>query len=178
MIFKYLINYILHLVVQISEGSKLNESLVPTFKLSFTLAPLWYIWNKIVDWTLDNQDYMYFVLGAIFIDWIFGTVKHAFIDRDFDWKDNAIGLVTKIGLAVAGGFLFEGVNHLVGSDNILADTLRIVTRLVVFLYPAISAWKNMHIVSGGKFPPKIWITKTGKFYNTLNTNELKNKENE
>ena len=176
--FSYLYNYLLSLIIQATESNTIQDSLAPTIKLSFILTPLIYIWDRIINWTMNNQDYMIFVIIAILIDWATGSLKHLFIARNFDWGENAKGLITKLGLAAGGGFLFEGINYLIGTDNLVSDTLSIVTRLVVFLYPALSAWKNMHTLSGGKFPPKIWIDKSSSFYRTLNPKHFKNTEDE
>lgn len=162
----------LNLLVQVStEEDKFVENLVPTVKLSMMIAPLLVVFDKIVSWTIDNQDYMLFVLGAILIDWVFGTVKHR-IEKSFNWGDNAKGLVVKIALAVGGGFLFEGVTYLVG-ESLISDTLKAITRAIVFLYPAISAWKNMNILSGGEFPPKIWLKKVDKVYDNMDIKHFK-----
>lgn len=173
--FKNLITYIMSLTVESTEAGNFIDSIVPTVKLSIVLTPLWFVWQKILDWSLNNQDYMLLVVTAIFVDWALGSVKYL-VNKNFDLGENAKGLITKLGLAVAGGFLFEGVNYLSGDTTFISESLKIVTRLVVFLYPALSAWKNIHILSGGKFPPKIWIDRSNLFYKTMNPKHLKKEE--
>lgn len=153
---------------------------VATSKISILFSPFIFIWEKITKWGITNQDYILIVLGAIFIDWFLGTIKHLWFTRTFTWKGNAVGLVTKIALAVAGGFLFEGLNHLVAESDTVVSVMKIITRVIVFMYPAISAFENIYIVSGEKFPPKAWMERLKAWNETLNPNDLrgKNKEEE
>ena len=91
---------------------------------------------------------------AVLIDWFFGIWKHL-EKRTFSFKKNATGLILKIALTVGAGMLFEGLNSIVkDSADIVVLSLSIVTRVIVFLYPAVSAWQNIYIVSGERFPPK------------------------
>ena len=153
-------------------GLKLKSALV----LSISISPFVFIGENLLKWYLSNQDYIYLVLGAIVIDHILGSLHHAFIVRDFTWKKNAIGIAIKLGLVIAIGFLFEALPVIAKGDNILKDYLVIVTRLSVFLYPAGSAFGNMSVVTGGKFPPKAWMDKLSKFNENLNPEDLKPKQ--
>jgi len=69
--------------------------------------------------------------------------------------------------------LFEGLNSIVkDSADIVVLSLTIVTRVIVFLYPAVSAWQNIYVVSGERFPPKAWMDRINKFNENLNVKEL------
>ena len=104
--------------------------------------------------------------------WFFGIIKHL-QKRTFSLKKNAIGLILKITLTVGAAMLFEGMNSIVkNSADIVVISLTIVTRVIVFLYPAVSAWQNIYIVSGERFPPKAWMDRLNKFNENLNIKEL------
>ena len=81
-------------------------------------------------------------------------------------------------MAIEGGFLFEGLSHLTKDSDLLFSSLKITTRVIIFMYPAMSAWENLYIVSGEKFPPKTWMDKLNIFGKSLNPKDLipKNKE--
>ena len=147
-------------------------------KLSFLVSPFALLWDKLNAWTIDNQDFILVVLGAIIVDHILGSVKHAYFDFDFTWRQNGIGLLTKIGLLVAGGFLFEGLQVIIKHDNLMTSYLQITTRLIVFLYPAGSAFGNSSVISGGKFPPKSWLDKLNSFQRNLNPKDIITKNSE
>lgn len=150
------------------------SGLLSTAKFSLLVTPLILLWNKIVNWGINNQDYILIVLGAIMIDWFFGTLKHLFFTGTFTLKRNAIGLTTKISLAVAGGFLFEGLNYIVSDADFVLTTSKMLTRMIILMYPGISAFENIYIVSGEKFPPKAWMERLMKWRNSLNPKDLMN----
>jgi len=147
-----------------------------TIKLGLLVSPFALLWDKFSKWTIDNEAFILFVLGAIIVDHIFGSIKHAFFDKDFSWIKNIIGFFTKLGLVVGCGFLFEGLQVVIHKESIVTDYLEIITRLIVFLYPAGSAFGNSSIISGGKFPPDAWLKKLKKFQSNLNPNEFNKKQ--
>lgn len=174
---KKLILYITELLVQTTDHNYFN-SIWATTKLSFILTPFFFIWDRVTNWGIENSDYITIVLGAVFVDYVFGTIKHLWFSKDFTLKGNAFGLVMKIGLATAGGFLFEGLSHLTKDSDLLFSSLKITTRVIIFMYPAMSAWENLYIVSGEKFPPKTWMDKLNIFGKSLNPKDLISKDKE
>ena len=141
--------------------------------LALSFSPIAFIIEKITNWSLANQEYIILVLGAIAIDHVLGTLIHLFIKKDFCFKRNITGVLTKLGLVVAMGFLFEGVNNIIQEDSFVKGYLLIVLRLTVFLYPAGSAFINSSVITKGKFPPVGWINKMNKFNENLDLSEIK-----
>ena len=166
-----LIKFFLLQFMNIADGD-LIAKFSGAFKISLVVTPILFVWDKIVKWGIPNQDYILIVLMAILLDWFFGIIKHL-QKRTFSFKKNASGLILKIALTVGAGMLFEGLNSIVkDSADIVVLSLSIVTRVIVFLYPAVSAWQNIYIVSGERFPPKAWMDRMNKFNENLNVKEL------
>lgn len=143
-----------------------------TTKLGVLLSPFLLTFEKIANWTIENSEYIVWVLGAVIIDHLLGTIKHLWFTRTFSMKKNVTGMMVKLALVVAGGFLFEGLNQLIDPNagkmaEYTKDYLTITTRIIVFLYPAGSAFSNMSIISGGKFPPVGWMERLKKFQTNL-----------
>jgi hypothetical protein len=155
--FSILLSFFIQHASDIKSASKL-EQLKAVLVISLAFSPVAYLLEQIAAWTIDNQTFITFVLAAIAIDHLLGSVVHYFYIKDFNWAKNASGLLIKMGLLVCGAIIFEGLNHIVNKDSGLKDYLFIVCRLSVFFYPAGSAFANMSIISGGKFPPTGWIT--------------------
>jgi hypothetical protein len=174
MILQYFINVLTNL--NLIHIGTLEVKLQSTAKLAIFLSIPAYLFEHIVNWGVDNSDYVGFCMLAIVIDHILGTIRHLFIDRDFTIKKNIKGMVIKLGLVLCVGFLFEGLNVIVKNDSFIKEYLMITTRLMVFLYPAGSAFGNSSILSGGKFPPKSWIDKLKTYQENLDTKEFKNKD--
>lgn len=158
-------------------------SLFATAKISIFLTPFLALYDKLFKWGFDNQDYIWIVLGAILTDWFFGTIKHIFFTKTetgaptFSIKLNLFGLFIKIGLVVGGGFLFEGLSHLTREATFVETSLQIITRVIVFMYPAISAWENIYVVSGEKFPPKKWMERIGFYKESSKITDLIDTDN-
>ena len=178
MIITRMIRFFLLQFMNIADGD-LSTKLSGALKVSLIISPFIFVWDKIVKWGIPNQDYILIVLMAILLDWFFGIWKHL-EKRTFSFKKNATGLILKIALTVGAGMLFEGLNSIVkDSADIVVLSLTIVTRIIVFLYPAVSAWQNIYFVSGERFPPKAWMDRLNKFNENLNIKELtENNKNE
>lgn len=161
---------------------KFLASVKATLKLSFLLSIPVFSIERIIElftnWTIQNELFIIYVLGAIAIDHILGTFKHWLIDNDFSFFKNLLGIFKKIGLTVAIAFLFEGLNEIVKEQSLIKEYLTVVTKLVVFLYPTSSALGNSSALTDGKFPPKSFLDKITKFFKTMKPNDLINKKEE
>ena len=174
--FKRMIKYLLLQFVNIADGY-LTTTLVGAFKLGVILTPFIFVWEKLSKWGITNQDYVLVVVAAILIDWVFGVWKHL-KKRTFSFGKNAGGLILKLALCVGAGMLFEGLNSIVkNSADVIVVSLTIITRVIVFLYPAVSAWQNIYIVSDERFPPKAWMDKINRFNENLDLKELTDEKN-
>lgn len=156
-----------------------GESLVrikSTFLIAASISPIAFVVEQISNWSITNGAYILFVFAAIIIDHILGSLIHLFIKRDFTTKNNIIGLINKVGLVLVVGILFEGINHIIVGDNFIKDYLTILLRLLVFMYPAGSAFVNSGIITNGKFPPSGFLKKLSKFQENINVNEFREAE--
>ena len=162
---------LLTILTMINKGSILFQ-IKAVFMCSIVLSPLTWLITKLTDWQLANSSYVSFVLGAIAIDHLLGTVYHAFYLRDFSMKKNVSGLLVKLMLVVCMGYLFEGLDSLMIEESILKDYTVMVLRLMVFLYPAGSAFANSYEMTGRKFPPVGFMEKLKQFSKsaTINSN--------
>ena len=142
------------------------------FLSTMLVSPFVILFGKITNWAICNSTYVLFVLGAIAVDHFLGTLVHAFKLRDFSIKKNIIGLMLKLGMVVAVGFLFEGIAMLINSTSIVLTYLITTMRLFVFLYPAFSAMENSSILTNGKFPQKGILDKFKHFQENANVKEL------
>lgn len=143
--------------------------------ISLCLSPVAWLVDTFAQWQVNNSTYLGFVLGAIAIDHLLGSLYHAFWLRDFCIKKNLGGLFTKMVIVVSVGYLFEGLDALTPEATILKDYTVTVLRLMVFLYPAMSAFGNSYEMTGRKFPPYDIMEKLRKFTEnaTINLNPKK-----
>lgn len=124
-------------------------------------------------WWIENIDYFVIAMVLVAGDHLLGSVVHKWWKNDFNWRSNGVGLLIKTSMVLMGMLVFEGINHIAKEHSLIYDYLKLVTRLVVLLYPARSIWNNMSIVTNGKLPPKSIIDKSTLFLQTLNPKDLK-----
>lgn len=134
--------------------------------------------ETLTHWLSENGAYIFFVLVAITIDHILGSAVHLWLKKDFSFKKNITGVFTKLALVFSVGVLFEGFQFIYAQDNFITDYLSIITRLMVFLYPAGSAFMNCALLTNGKFPPVAFMQKITKFNQNLDLTEFKKKDDE
>lgn len=139
--------------------------------VSFFLYPFLWVFGVWSDFYMSNSEYVQFVLGAVLVDWVLGSIYHAFWRRDFTFKKNIKGLVVKIGLVVLVGFLFEGVGYFVKDAVTITGITVGALRLVVFLFPTLSALWSAYHISGKKFPPIGIMNKITQFNKELKISE-------
>ena len=87
-------------------------------------------------------------------------------------KKNIIGLFVKTSMVVAVSVIIEGMTMILGEDNFVTGYFTILTRLMVFVYPAGSALVNCAIITNGKFPPTSFMSKITKFNKDLNLKDF------
>lgn len=170
-----LIKFVFENMLIIKQGG-----LMAKFKSSFMLAiiasPPVMLLEKINEWYFQNYDYVIFVFIAIFIDHIVGTYLHAFILKDFSLRKNISGFFTKTLLVLMVGVLVEGSSKIMGGHDFLIMYFSLVSRLMVFIYPAGSALIGISIITEGKFPPTAWIKKISEFNKNLDIKKFNEKE--
>lgn len=146
--------------------------------LSLPVSAIPVLTDTLHQWKENNLIYVLGVLACIAFDHALGSYVHWKIKRDFSLKENAKGLILKISLCGISIVMFDIIGSIVKEVSLVYDYLNIVTKLVVILYPAGSAFMNMSEISNGKFPPKAWLRKIKNFNTNLDLSNFKEKENE
>lgn len=173
------LNFLAMNIVLMTRGCVMIK-LKSSFFVSLLMMPFIYIaesvypeFNVIKYWFMMNIQYLMFVFCAIVLDHIVGTYLHLFVKKDFTFYLNVKGLITKLSLTMMVAFVARGLVFIVGTDNLLAEYLTIVMRLMVFLYPAGSLLMNISLLTDGRFPPTGFMKKISKFNSDLDLSEFK-----
>lgn len=174
----YYLKQLVSALVLLHIGKSFAIKISSSLKLALLISPIAFSFEKLAKWTIQNEEYILAVLVAIIIDHASGSIKHAFFDKDFSFKENIFGLLLKVFVVVSGALLFEGINIIIEKQNIITDYLNIVAHLMVFLYPAGSAFANCSVITNGKFPPKSWLDRLNAFQQNLNPKDLTENKNE
>lgn len=168
---KAIIIYCLHGMKYGSIAMKIKSS----FYMALLISPLGFIIDETTKWASSQQVYIAFVLTAIVMDHILGTLVHLFVKRDFSFRRNIVGLLVKVGLVICVEITMNGILHIAGS-TMVSSYLAVVGQLLVFLYPAGSAMINCSHITKGRFPPIAFIDRVNMFNKNLDPKELDKKE--
>ena len=173
---KFLLLFTFRNLLLLHNGSIIIK-LKSTLLLALPFSIVTWLFSEVTKWTISNSDYIAGVLTCIAIDHIVGSIYHAFKAKDFTFKKNAVGLITKLALCAGAAILFEIIHNVVKEATLVYDYLKIVTRLIVILYPAGSAFMNMSALTNGVFPPLGWVSKIKAFNKDLDVERCSNKNN-
>jgi hypothetical protein len=159
--------------------SKLVINFFDAFQLSaffgFLTTISTIIFPGLQEWFVMNESYVNIALGCIAVDHALGTLIHSRIYKnDWDFQKNITGLGVKLSMVVAFAFLMEGLAHITIEDDFIYKYIKMSGRILVILYPAISAMKNMRIITNGNFPPAIFFGKAKDAFESGDIRKLKN----
>lgn len=163
---KPVLNFLLENLVAIHKGT-IAVKFKASFALAFYTAPVVFIMERITDWYMMNYAYVSFTMTAIMFDHLLGTWVHWKILRDFSWRRNIQGFFSKVILVLVGAVIIEGIIDIIKPVPLIADYVKVMSRLVVFIYPAGSALMNCSVLTGGKFPPTAFMQKITQFNKNL-----------
>ena len=142
-------------------------------KLSLCTGACGMLVVNLLDWWNTNFNYVAIALFLVAVDHALGSIVHAWWIKDFDLKKNGIGLLIKLSMVVVGGMIFEALTHITKDQDFVYSYLKMTTRLIVCIYPGLSALKNMSIITGGIFPPGSMINLFSVFQKDLDVEKLK-----
>ncbi len=167
---KSILLFIINHLLSIHTGT-IAVKLKSSFALGAVASPFVYIHSLLKGMDFDI---MIVISFAIIIDHAVGSAVHLWIKKDWSWKENAKGLLMKLFLCVSAFYLFEGMSVILKGADTLELYFKVTTSLIVFMYPAGSAFVNMSLLTGGKFPPTGWIDKIQSFNKNPNIKTFTN----
>ena len=123
-------------------------------------------------WYLDNHVIVFLIVGAIICDLFIGVWKHLKL-HTFSPKKMLTGFCEKAFIILIGYFLSESLVQILSDADFGTIYIKIVSRLMIFTYPAMNAFVNMGIITNGKFPPLGLIQRFEKFNKHLDPTAFK-----
>jgi hypothetical protein len=163
-------------------ASKLFLNFIDAFQISALYGLLTtvstFIFPGLQEWFTINESYVNIALGCIAVDHALGTLIHSrMYKNDWNFQKNITGLGVKLSMVVAFAFLMEGLAHITIEDDFVYKYIKMSGRILVILYPAISAMKNMRVITSGNFPPAIFFGKAKDAFESGDIRKLNNDNN-
>ena len=122
-----------------------------------------------------DLSFLYGVLFVLMIDHVLGTYLHYFVDKDFTFKANLLGLLKKLTVILSGYSMLLIMHDALDEVEFLDVYFKVMIKLMVLLYPLSSALVNMSKVTNGAFPPSGLLKKIKNFEKTGDLESLKEK---
>jgi hypothetical protein len=132
-------------------------------------APVAFVLSAFNAWFTDNRQFAIFILTAAIINAIVGARRHwvhgTFSPKLCFWKN-----IEMFAVVMSVYWMLEMLRYTVGS-NFAGDAFRIFIQVTALLYPISKTFKNIFILTKGKYPPEFIMT---KLYNFEKNGDLKN----
>lgn len=168
--------FIINNLVLIYKGTFLAK-LNATVKLSVVPALGVSVFEYVTGLYISNLSFLYGVLMVILIDHALGSYLHYFIERDFTFEKNLVGLVKKLMVCISGYSTLIIMHDALNEIEFLDLYFMVLVKLMVLLYPIGSALGSFSKITGGKFPPAGFLKKIKNFEETADLESLKTKTN-
>lgn len=151
----------------------ISEKVFYIFKMATIPAFFISIVETFSGWYIVDEKFMLIVFIAVALDHALGSIVHLFFKKDFSIKLNIKGLFIKLTGCIVGYVLFIMIHEIIKDEAFIAKYFKMVIQMMVLIYPAGSAILNLHIVTGGKIPPKWMIDRVTNFQNTGDIEQFK-----
>lgn len=124
-------------------------------------APVAFVLSVFNLWFADNKQFGTFICAALVINLVVGGIRH-FVSGTFKWKLFIIRNLEVATVIITVYMLLEMLRYTVG-NNIAGDTFRILIQTMTLLYPTSKVFKNIYILTKGKYPPEFLMKRLYDF---------------
>lgn len=124
-------------------------------------APVAFLLSVLGAWFHDNKQFGTFICTALIINMIVGAIMH-FKNRTFKLKLFIWRNIEMAFVIITVYMMLEMLRYTAG-DNIAGDVFRILIQTMTLLYPTSKVFKNIFILTKGKYPPEFLMKKLYSF---------------
>jgi phage-related holin len=171
-LFKSFWYFIIQLLAYIESGTRVQKIEASIF-LAVLSSPLAYLITLFNKYVLTDKGFAEILFIFILGDLVTGGAKHLKL-RNFSFKLMFTGLLEKIFVSIVGLVLFNALSLIEGlqQHETILDYFKVTGKLINAFYVGGSAFNNLYVLSGGKFPPLGWMKRMKSFNITGNLDEL------
>ena len=125
-----------------------------SFSVFLQFAPVVFILDLIDWWFTENKQFGTFMCIALVFNLIVGAWAHL-RSKTFCFKRLILRNLELCAIVIAGYTMLEMLRYTAG-NNIAGDLFRISIQIMTLMYPGSKIFKNIFIISNGRYPPE-WI---------------------
>jgi hypothetical protein len=157
---------------------EIDFTMVLKIKILIAASSIGAVLGKLIqplsDFLLEEKGFFFLLTIAIVVNMCAGIVKH-WKASQLDFKEFIIGTLEVVFICGAGFSLFLAIANIEGVSNTdIGEWFLLLGRITVILYPAGSAFKNMHYITNGRFPSHGFMKRLKKYEKTGNIKSFKN----
>lgn len=157
-------------LIFLGDGSiELSERVESYLALIAKLAPIAFILRLFNWWITENEQFGTFVCIAILINAVVGAVTHLKL-KTFNFQQMLGKNVIMIFTVCTVYIMLEMLRYTAG-DNIVGEVFRILIQITTLMYPTSKVFKNVYILTDGKYPPEYIMQ---RLYNFEKNGDLRN----
>lgn len=155
----------------------LKIKLVVSMMFSLLWSPVIFFSDFLRNYFVPDEHLLKTVIALCFLDSVIGAAK-SIKQKRFNWLVLMIGLMTKLMVSyIATVILKLMTNHEEMTSSADFEMYFIlVGKLVIMMYPSISAFNNLHYLTNGKFPPLWYMERYDSFNKTGKVDDLLGKD--
>lgn len=161
---------IAHLILLGDPRIDLSDRLQYAFQSIATFAPVIFVLNVIGWWFKENQQFGYFICVALIANMIVGAIFHlrngSFSVKSFLLKNLEMG-----GVIIAVYVMLEMLRYTIG-NNVAGEAFKVLIQCMTLLYPTTKMFKNIFLMTKGKYPPEFIMQRLYNFEKNGDLNEF------
>lgn len=146
------------------EYGSIGQRVQSSVFLSITVSPIMYGFHLISKYVFTDREFVEVLFILLLADLITGMLKHL-KTHTFSFKELFLGLLEKIFVSAVGMILFNALGSIQGleKNEVLLNYFKLVGKLINAFYVGGSAFNNLFLLTGGKFPPVGWMKRMKNF---------------
>ena len=155
----------------------LKIKLVVSMMFSLLWSPVIFFSEFLRNYFVPDEHLLKTVIALCFFDSVIGAAK-SIKQKRFNWLILMIGIMTKLMVSyIATVILKLMTNHEEMTSSADFEMYFIlVGKLMIMMYPSISAFNNLHYLTNGKFPPVWYMERYDSFNKTGKVDDLLGKD--
>lgn len=155
----------------------LKIKLVVSMMLSLLWSPIIFFSDFLRNYFVPDEHLLKTVIALCFLDSVIGAAK-SIKQKRFNWLILMIGIMTKLMVSYMATVILKLItNHEEMTSSADFEMYFIlVGKLMIMMYPAISAFNNLHYLTSGKFPPLWYMERYDSFNKTGKVDDLLGKD--
>lgn len=170
--FKKIWNAIILLFAHLEYGDMLTK-VKATVTLTLLFNPLIWLLSKVNEYVIPDKKFIEILFILFMADLTTGMWKH-WKEHNFSFKELYTHLLQKVFVSIVGMTLFNTLAQLDsgGDAKVIVDYFKLVGKVFNALYVGGSAFSNLYIITGGKFPPVGFMKRLKKFNESADVTDL------